>query len=277
MASSDILTDFTTNIITLPDSRWYDTPDGKFPSVTTKLGVYSKPGLETWKIKMAQLGADVKKLGQANMDEGSTVHKLSVKYDLGEEISLYDDNEKMNYDFWREWLPFLRYIESVNEYKMEHIMTESTVWSKKYNFAGTLDRLSFITLPKKKTPVLTITDLKRSSVVDITYGWQLAAYKAALVEMYYENKHECLTDFKARLKTALNGYELRDMLGHILLLNTESEKGYRMTMIEDMDVKFNAFLDCSALWDKTHPNYEMSRKMYPMKVKKGVANDEETK
>lgn len=266
MASKDYFLDLNTKVITLPDSRWYETPEGNFASVTTKLGAHSKPGLASWQITMAELGADVKKLGTINMDEGSEVHKLTELYDKREKVCFYDDIGIPKYDFWKVWKPFLNYVEAKKEFKIEPIFIEQTIWSSKFRFAGTLDRLAWVTLPNTKNKRLAIIDLKRSSSVSIDYQWQIAAYSYALNEMYYENNHESLKDFKAFIKNALGETELKSLSEFILLLNTDSKKGYRLTQITDIEQKLKMYLHCNALWDGENPNFEMSKKIYPTEV-----------
>lgn len=265
MTSKAFFIDFENKVITRPDSRWYETMDGCFASSTTKLGIYAKPGLQIYKINLAKLGIDEKKESIKNMDEGSSVHDLSEKYDRGELVTLYNENEDQLYDFWGVWIPFLRYIEFTKEYNVEPVLIEQSVWSKKHKYAGTLDRLCFITPPKGKRQ-LAIIDLKRSASGSPDYHWQVASYKKALEEMFYNNDNPGLNEFKGLIKHGLQGAELNSSVPYLLLLNTDTKKGWRLTEIKDIDIKYDMFLDCSRLWDKLYPNYNFMLKQYPIEV-----------
>ncbi|HQB85336.1 MAG TPA: hypothetical protein PLZ69_02805 [Candidatus Pacearchaeota archaeon] len=268
MASKDYLVDLNCKLIKLPSSRWYETPDGNFASVTTKLGVYSKPGLETWKIELAKKGVDPKDVSTKNMDEGSAVHKLTELYDMGEEVSFYDEEGNENYEFWGTWVPFIRYTNFVKELNAKPILIEQTVWSKEHGYAGTLDRISIIDNPKTGKRELALIDIKRAASAPPDYHWQLSAYKKAVEEMVISNNNPALDDFK---KFYINGTAgFTEIKTYLLLLNVDTKKGWRLTEVTDIEEKFSIFLNCNSLWDKTNPNFDFSLREYPIKIKKGV-------
>lgn len=266
MSSKDFFLDLNCKVIKIPTSRWYETPDGTFASVTTKLGVYAKPGLETWKIELAKKGVEPKDVSTKNMDEGSALHKLTELYDMGESISFYDEEGKEKYDFWGTWVPFIRYTEFVKELNATPIFIEQTVWSKEHKYAGTLDRLSIIDNPKSGKRELALIDIKRASSAPADYHWQLAAYNKAIKEMVYDNQSEALKDFKDFYLKGTKGFD--EIKTYLLLCNVDSKKGWRLTEITNIEEKFEIYLSCNRLWDLTNKDKDMSLKEYPIEIRK---------
>lgn len=264
MASNDYFVDINAKRITLPNSRWYETKDGIFPSVTTILTAKAKQGLTSWQINLASQGINVKEAGITAMDEGSKVHDGCERIMKGETLKFYnEENGLENYKLFEEWLPITRFLEAYKELEIHPILIEQTIYSKIYGYAGTLDLLCTLRPDKKKADrVLAIIDLKRSSSAYTDYHYQLASYEKALDEMLNTDNDE----FRKFVfsKSGLN--DLSGRKAYILLLNVDTKKGWRLTEIDNIDQKFNTFLACKTIWESENPNIEYVQKTYPLEL-----------
>lgn len=63
---------------TIKNGRWYVTPNGKYPSVTTVLGKKPKPAIENWKNMLGPVKA--KKETDRCADRGTAVHTMCEHY-----------------------------------------------------------------------------------------------------------------------------------------------------------------------------------------------------
>jgi hypothetical protein len=78
--------DLNKNRIEFIDSRFYSTPSGGYvPSVTTILECFPK-GAEFYKW-LKEMGGDADTIRDEAGRRGSTVHELTERYDMGEEVS----------------------------------------------------------------------------------------------------------------------------------------------------------------------------------------------
>lgn len=168
--------DFTTRQITFLDTRFYLTDSGNYvPSVTTILDCYPKPpSFYDW---LKKVGEDADAIRDEAGDRGSTVHKLTERYDAGEEINLIDPvTGKIDYKLI-EWSMFERYVEFRRRFEFEVIRSELNLISDKLGFAGTLDRVI------RFNGRLLIIDIKTSNSLYDHYWLQMAAYKELLAEV----------------------------------------------------------------------------------------------
>lgn len=153
--------------------RFYNTPDGKFPSVTSVLSVISKPALVFWSanVEREMVIAESAKLyhdtiGQPEMP--STFWTTTMQQRLGKERAHTKELEKAgeigseihNAIEWNlkarmciksgrppiiskaaQWgySKFLEWADTVN---LKPLMIEKVVWSKGYSFAGRMDLLA---------------------------------------------------------------------------------------------------------------------------------------
>jgi genome maintenance exonuclease 1 len=114
--------------------RYYITPDGVFPSVTTVLGEkLDKSGLEIWKARVGP--AEVEKVSRLAANRGTAIHKLCEDYLMNVEIDA------------RKVMPFnmmmfntIKPILAKNVSKVYGI--ESMLYSKVLKAAGTSDLLA---------------------------------------------------------------------------------------------------------------------------------------
>lgn len=160
-----------------------DNVDMPLPSVTTILGVMSKPALEFWKIKTAvtsaltdpsqsveEAMASIYKKRDTAGDEGSNAHQI-LEHIAKEGDDGVEYQGKVG-----------RYVEAYRKFvqEMPHktIFTEKTVYSTKHRFAGTLDTVLELTSGRR-----VLVDFKTSNFIAPEFDLQLKAYKMALEEM----------------------------------------------------------------------------------------------
>lgn len=261
MSSKTYFIDLETKRITLPNSRWYETQDGIFPSVTTILSAKAKQGLTSWQINLASQGVNVKEAGITAMDEGSKVHNACERIMRGETLKFYNEETNTeNYKLFEEWLPINRFLDAYKELEIQPILIEQTIYSKTYGYAGTLDLLCTLKPDKKKDErVLAIVDLKRSSGAYTDYHLQLASYQNALLELILGNK-----DLHELINTKAGTNSLK---AYLLLLNVDTKKGWRLTEVDNIDSKFKTFIACKTIWESENPNIEYCQKQYPLELK----------
>lgn len=188
--------------------RWYTTPNGEYPSVTTILQVIGKPALIAWSAKVeremvtnvsAQLYEDIagtpkmsrlaylntlqKRLGKEKAhtkelakagDIGSQIHSLiewTLRASLMQEPGPSPricDKAQWGFMAWESWR------KSVN---LKPILIEQQVWSDTHEYAGTMDLLAEV------EGVLTVLDWKSGKAIYPESHLQNAAYRHALREM----------------------------------------------------------------------------------------------
>lgn len=168
--------DFTSRQITFLDTRFYLTDTGNYvPSVTTILDCYPKPpSFYDW---LKKVGEDADTIRDEAGDRGSTVHKLTERYDAGEEINLINEETgKIDYKLI-EWSMFERYVEFRRRFPLNVIYSELNLISDKLGFAGTLDRVI------KFMGRNLLIDIKTSNSLYDHYWLQMAAYKQLLAEV----------------------------------------------------------------------------------------------
>jgi len=265
--------------IHLPNSRWYEIGDYEksgmaYPGATTILGVKNKAQLTNWQVQLAKSGVDPKEVGQRNMDEGSLVHNAAELLMKGEELTYSEE-----YDFYGTWLPLCRFAEAYHELKIDPILIEQMIWSNRMEAAGTLDLLSFITPKDRKTPQLALIDLKRSANAYVDYQWQIAAYKEMLLEMVSkpDQYSKGVVTFLCQ-KMSVDIEELIEMIKnlrcYLLLLNTPTKKGWRLTEVNNIENKLAGFEACNALFKIENPNLAYVRELYPIELTLNLGKDE---
>ncbi len=161
-------------IITLPaGGKFYVTPCGLFPSVTTVLAatkpLSQKQGLQKW---YERNGSEAENLRRAAADRGKVIHRLIEARFKGEDMECPPDVN----EFWDEAQKILSAVGSV-------VASEKQIYHPKFHYAGTLDLLAYwrdsLTLFDFKTShrpkrIQWLTDAKL----------QIAAYRAAYQYLY---------------------------------------------------------------------------------------------
>ena len=231
--------------------RFYDTPYGKVPSVTTCLGLFDKSGpLMGWVAKVIiehlksladkdgniiikkaeadeifkKAKARHKELKEQAAELGSAVHNLIEVYLKGQKVDglLSADPRLLK--------PFEAYKEWQGRYKFELVATEKQVCSD-LRFAGTLDLLA------RLDGKLYLIDIKSANAIYDTYFWQTAAYKqCAQNGKYFDGEH-----------WVDSNYEI-DGVGILRLGKEDGLPEFReRTTLEQID-DFDCFMNLCSLW-----------------------------
>lgn len=177
------------NATTTSRGRTYKWWDEEFDSVTTIIGGgMPKPALKAWGEKMVATTAVAKRDIWLPMDDneaidwlkrspfretdkaavqGTDLHDWAESYVLGNAVPV-EDLPLIQRPYAHGFLKFL------DDFKPEYEMTEATVYSRKWGFAGTLDFLARI-----PGIGLTLGDYKTGKGVYGEVSAQLAAYRHA--------------------------------------------------------------------------------------------------
>lgn len=185
----------------------------KIKSVTGILGVISKPYLIPWAAKvtvekMSELfkpgtpydEIEIKQMLDTSKrahfaikttaaDIGTLVHKYLEQYIKGEKP------EELVHEQARKATE--RFINWVEKNKVKFLLSEQMVYSRKYDYCGTLD---FVCVINGK---LMLGDIKTSNQISkIEYGAQMAAYKMARNEEFPEEKYQGMVLIRVGKKDA---------------------------------------------------------------------------
>lgn len=153
--------------------RFYTTPDGVFPSITTVLGQKEKPALKDWRLRLGDSRAD-KEMKRAS-DRGTAVHTMVERF-LNN-----DPNPTAGFDpiHTREFNSLRLRLRGINNILCQEI----PLYSKTLRVAGRVDCIG------EYNGVLSIIDFKTSSgdkTADMIgdYFLQTTAYSIMFQEMY---------------------------------------------------------------------------------------------
>lgn len=246
--------DLPSNQITFLDTRFYVTDEGEFvPSVTTYLEAYPKsPQFYEW---LKQQGKDADEIRDEAGRKGSVAHGLTERYDLGEEVTLLDENGYIGYKL-SEWNMFEKYVEFRNSFPANLVHTELNLVSSQLRMGGTLDRVMQI-----EGHGLLLVDIKTSNALHAHYWLQLAAYRMML--------HE------------ITGMEVDGVAVLWLNAKTRTEgkkgqvqgKGWQLVMEKDaanIDTYWKRFQACQQLWLAENEDQKPRQVSYSLKYKLAI-------
>ena len=108
--------------------RFYLTPEGKFPSVTTVLSLRAKEGLEKWRKRLGEEKADFARNRAA--ERGNIIHKMMEDYISGEPV-------KAPTPFHRSLFNTLR--KHLDDHMKEAWCIETPLYSTRFKTAGRTD------------------------------------------------------------------------------------------------------------------------------------------
>lgn len=250
--------------VTTIDERWYaipysnkvtGLPDYKYYPSSTWIAsyYYTSPYLIKYIAEKGLTEADAIK--QAAGEKGSKVHQGTEILDKGEEIGVMTEllntttNQKEVISI-EEYEALISYRDWFNLNKPEILATEMTVYSDKYEYAGTLDRIIALGMVKEGVRQIYILDFKTSKAIYKSHMIQLSSYKHADI------------DYKA-LGISDEEWENRKML--ILQLGYKLNKnGYKATEVED---KFKLFLNSRETWMDENPDTKPKQRDLPLSIK----------
>lgn len=167
-----------------------------YPSVTTKLGVINKPGLNKWRGDVGNREADMRMFEAGN--RGTRIHNAwecycnngIVAYEQFEGDVCSDEAEYIM-QYQDEYLELMKLVQFDELVKPEIVSSEQIVYSHKHKEAGTLDNLmrikggKYMVSGSKALEIpegLYVTDLKTGVFTEDAW-LQLAAYAAMIKEM----------------------------------------------------------------------------------------------
>lgn len=178
-----------TIIVDVPKKRgdFYYVPgeEKPFVAVTSILSVIDKPALVFWAAKTAAeialadpwmsvkaVASGIYRVKDKAASRGLSIHQLTEKIDKGEKVRI----PMAAKGYVKAYVQFLKDISPTN------ILAEHTVFSRKYGYAGTLDRL--VRIGKDRA----ILDIKTGKRIYDEVGLQLSAYKHAWNELNPKSK-----------------------------------------------------------------------------------------
>lgn len=132
--------------------RYYDTPDGLFPSITTVLGYGSESYLSDWRERVGE--AEANKITRQACNRGTRLHKFCEDYLQNKELEFKTPFDKFLF------LSIKRYLDQINDIYAQ----EAPLYSKKLGIAGTVDCVGAF------DGVLSIIDFKTSADIK-QKGW----------------------------------------------------------------------------------------------------------
>lgn len=142
-----------------------------------------QPGVSYDEMQIKMMMAEAKRASHTIKtsagDLGKLVHTFLEQYIKGENPGQLVHEEARN--------SANRFLDWVKKYNVKFLLSEQMVYSKKYNYCGTLDFVC------KVGDKLLLGDIKTSNQISkIEYGSQLAAYKMAREEEYGEKFDGCV-------------------------------------------------------------------------------------
>lgn len=241
--------------VTTADERWYvkqtenpitKLPEFKYvPSVTWVAGHYPK-GIAFYKW-LADKGWDESQaLKSAAGDKGSKVHEAISNILAGIEVRIDSKfinrtTEQLEELTLEECDAILSFVNWRNEVKPESIAWDVTVYSDKYNYAGSIDYIC------KIDGKVYIVDFKTSQQVWAEYELQVSAYKKPI-----ENAEFNVEGFT----------EIGDIQLAILQIGYKRNKaGYKWNEVED---KFPIFMAARTIWENEASKETPKQKDYPI-------------
>lgn len=226
--------------ITTSDERWYQLGEKFVPSVTWITGHYPK-GIEFMKWLASKGWDEAEAIKNAGGNRGGKVHLACENLLKGEEVKMDDkypnregEPEEFSVKEWECVMSFVAWFEGVKD-KIEILGVEKTVYSEKFNYAGTLDiAFRYIATDEK-----CILDLKTSASIWPAHELQLSALGEA---SEFDNP---------KLAILQLGYG-------------KNKKGFKFTEIEN---KFDLFLAAKKIWANECAGQAPSQREYPLSLK----------
>jgi hypothetical protein len=268
--------------VTIADERWYvkeekdpatDLPMLRYvPSVTWIAGHYPK-GIQFYKW-LAEHGWDESQaIKQAAGDKGSKVHDAISAILRGEEVRIDSkfvnrssgEEEELTLEECDAILSFVNWRRELEQdYVVQFVAWDITVFSAEYGYAGTIDTVLRLTPRaegknplKLNGPAVYIVDYKTSANVWPEYQLQISAYKKPIEEGEFPIVG--INDV-AEIKLAILQIGYR-----------KNKAGYKWTEIED---QFPLFLAARQIWSKECEGQEPKKRDYPIVISPAVTVEE---
>jgi genome maintenance exonuclease 1 len=170
---SNIITPADITTSETPRGRFYNTPCGPLPSITTVLGSEVKPAIQNWRNALGE--AEANRRTKRASDRGSAVHAMIENYLKNEQqdSSAYSHNDVAQFNSLRLHL---------NKINVVHAQ-EIPLWSESLGVAGRVDCIG------EYNGIPAIIDFKTSNnpkteAMIQDYFMQTTAYAIMVYEMY---------------------------------------------------------------------------------------------
>jgi hypothetical protein len=259
--------------VTIADERWYLRPTKNeltglpdymaVPSVTWITQSYPKGiGYFKW---LAERGWDEAEAIKTQAgDKGTKVHLAIEDILAGKEVRIDSkypskttgNDEELTLEECDAILSFTSWKKSMEEnYIIETLATEITVFSMQYNYAGTVDWIVKMTHKETQVAEYWIIDFKTSQQVWPSHELQLNAYKRVLENG--ENK--------------VQGLDVTDL--KLAVLQVGYRKNKNQYKFNPIDVDFEMFLVTQKIWQKEHGGEKISKRDYPIILSPAVKTE----
>ena len=160
------------------NKRWYVTPDGTFPSMTTVLGIDKAQGLLDWQARVGMKEAN--RIKNEAAERGTQVHLMCARYLENEPVDAIIPEFKFNEVALFKQMR-LKLKGCVNNIRL----LETPLWSKTYKIAGCVDCVGEYNGILSIIDFKTSTNIKTSDMID-NYFLQATGYALLYNEMYDE-------------------------------------------------------------------------------------------
>jgi len=214
---------------------WYQRKDGlQLLGVTTGLE-YGLPKKQLENYYKNTSKAKIEQNYKAGCDFGSKAHDYFERILLGDVTFAVDASHIPHIKVFRAWIA---------KHNLKPIGIELHVESEKFGYAGTCDCLGHLTACEDRTcckvdfgTKLMVIDWKTSKSFGVGYGYQLAAYRQALIETGDIDEGTGMIGFQIRNDTAAAQsyiYEHYDYCFHKFLCALEQFKGINFYKLKEM-------------------------------------------
>lgn len=260
--------------VTIADERWYMKPD---TDIVTGLPIYKPVPSVTWIAQsypkgigyykwLAEHGWDeAESIKVAAGDKGTKVHAAIEDIMQGKEVRidskyLNKSTEQMEELTLEECDCILSFInfkkEKEDDFIVETITFEKTVFSDQYNYAGTVDWIVKLTHKETKEVQYWIIDFKTSAYIWPSHEIQLNGYKKTI-----ENG-----------ENNIEGLDVSDIhMGILQVGYSKNKAGYKFT---EIDNKFELFLASQLIWKNEHENEKPKVRDYPIVLSAAITVEE---
>ena len=169
--------------VEIDGKRFYNTPDGTFPSVTTVLSNLEKASLDDWKKRVGEEEAERRRNRGAN--RGTRLHRVVEDYMLNKPVEdVFKDvqaDTKSLFESIRKHLDSIDLVYGV----------ETPLYSKLLRTAGTTDQLCVINGKNTVLDLKTATNPKRDEHLT-SYYYQATCYAMMAESLFQKNFEQCV-------------------------------------------------------------------------------------
>ncbi|MCK9369621.1 PD-(D/E)XK nuclease family protein [Candidatus Dojkabacteria bacterium] len=169
----DTITPIQLKSVDGPKGRFYNTPGGKYPSITTILGSGEKPWLTSWRDSLGPIKAD-KEMKRAS-DRGTAVHLMLERFVNNDP----NPTRGQQIDHINEFKSLRNYIRPIDNI----LLQEAALYSDTMKIAGRVDLISDYKRRIATIDYKTSTGSKTEQMIQ-NYFLQTTAYSLMVGEMY---------------------------------------------------------------------------------------------